>query len=163
MKDPISFTTLIVVAAIEAINETLKLEPDVLANAPPFLFSPAWHFAPAVILTIAGLIWIARAFGWIGKKQKPLEDIRNRNFQNEIVNLDGKYFHDCTFDNVIFRYQGRNFYFVGAKVTGHSRLETQNISVLGAVEILKLVGFLTPEFASSWNPRLPPNYFKERP
>ncbi len=34
------------------------------------------------------------------------QDIWNQHFENQTVNLDGKFFHNCTFKNVTFDYEG---------------------------------------------------------
>lgn len=158
LGDAATFATIVTVAVVEVLNETLKLDPEVRAAMPSFLTSTVWHFVPAALLAFAGLLWIAKHLGWIGKA-KPLETSRNRNYRDEVVAVDGMNFVNCTFHNATFRYNGGAFNFSNAVVTGTWRFETQNISALGAVEILKIVGGLNPEFARNWNPRLPAEYF----
>jgi hypothetical protein len=93
IADAITYIGLISVAVIEAINETLKLEPKVVASLPPFLTSSLWHFVPLLLLTVVFLIWLARQLGWIDRGDKKrigifsLWGFKRRRFIKEIQPL----------------------------------------------------------------------------
>src|SRR4051794_17438943 len=108
---------LLTVAVIEALNEAWKTE----AHVSPSLL-PLFHYAPLAILVVLGLLWIGRSI-WSFRPRlphltnpsfhfptpnwhDPLTPIVNRTFRNETVELDGKNFVDCSFENVTFLYNG---------------------------------------------------------
>jgi hypothetical protein len=143
-------------------NQLVTALPSITSYLKPIAGNSVAWFA----LMIASLILIffldfAVRKGWFVPSQRLLERIRNLAFKDEIVTIDGKYFENCTFHNVIFRYQGGQFHFVNATLTGTWRFETQALCALGTVAILKLLGGLDPAFAASWNPNLPAEYFSD--
>ncbi len=67
-----------------------------------------------VLLLVVGLI--AGRMGLVGhpalstsnfREDFPLKQIREKTFKNEAVSLDGNEYIDCTFDNVILRFDGQ--------------------------------------------------------
>ena len=120
--------------------------------------SEFWAFAPLIFLVIGTVILVVRGFWPKGR----LEKIKGHAYKKEIVVLDGKFFHECTFEEVTFRYQGQPFNFVNCSVNGATRLETQNQAVFGTIAMLKFLQFLNQDFATSWNPALPKEYFDEK-
>jgi hypothetical protein len=128
---------LVTVAIIEAVNETLKLEPQIAAKMPDFLTASAWHFIPIILLIVVFIIWIIKQIsarqsvedtdqtralcavphppfivhnetgfilpvGWAQQSKQ----VVGQHYENETVQLDGKYFRSCTFNSVVFEYEG---------------------------------------------------------
>jgi hypothetical protein len=134
--DRVTGAGLVTVAIIEAVNETLKLEPQVAAKMPDFITASVWHFIPVILLTVIFIIWITKQIG--ARKSEDTERKRalcdvphppfivhnesgfilpigwaqlpkqvvGQHYENETVPLDGKHFHSCTFRNVVFNYEG---------------------------------------------------------
>ena len=71
----------------------------------------------------------------------PLRKIQTKTFSNETVQIDGNEFIDCTFDNVIFKFDGTApFRFSNDHFQGHSKysmtssnpIVTSTIQLMGA-------------------------------
>jgi len=61
----LAYTCLLVGAIILAADTGLKVAPE-LAHRAPWIESFLWSFAPLVLVSIATLILVERAFGWVG-------------------------------------------------------------------------------------------------
>jgi hypothetical protein len=113
--------------------------------------------AAIFIVCLAGMAtqlgWIDR---WLGTSD--FQRIVGRTFQNQTVEVDGKLFEDCTFNNVIFRYRGGRVGFVRAIITGTKSFETSDLGATGAVNILGMLQFLDPTFAASWRSKSPEDF-----
>jgi hypothetical protein len=82
----------------------------------------------------------------------PLQQIRGKTFTNEIVQLDGNAFIDCTFDNVRFKFNGQAP-FGFTDVHFHNLTKLQVVSDNPVVETtLKLVGALMSLEKGAQNP-----------
>jgi hypothetical protein len=49
---------------------------------------------------------------WLYSARNDLQEIRNRNFANEEIELDGKHLHDCVLENSTLIYRGTKPYIV---------------------------------------------------
>jgi len=105
-----------------------------------WLSNPIWSVAPLILVVIATIILLARAFGLISGDKK-LEKISNVMYHNQVVEIDGKFFSHCTFDVVTFRYFGGKFQFHDVTITGHRKLEVKALPAHGTIELLKICGF----------------------
>jgi hypothetical protein len=168
--DFVTYVTLGAVAIIETINETLKLEPHMVASLPAFLTSSLWHFAPLALLCLVGVIWMAKQFGWFGPRENPIPytwnsapphiQVFGKKFINERVVLDGGIFRDCHFQNVTFVFNGTEpVEFTNNYISGSIQLSTDNPAVAATVFWLKGVGGLNETFKLN----LPPGIRAESP
>src|SRR5215470_1604184 len=69
----------------------------------------------------------------------PLNEVREKIFKNETVQLDGNEFINCTFDNVIFEFNGQApFRFTNVHVENQSKIEirSKNPVVLATLELM---------------------------
>ena len=69
----------------------------------------------------------------------PLKQIREKTFKNETVQLDGNEFINCTFDNVIFEFDGQApFRFTDAHFENNSKygLRSNNPVIKSTLEIM---------------------------
>src|SRR5438046_6834540 len=66
----LTYSCVFVAAVILALDTGLKGSAT-MADL-PFLHSTPWDFAPLVLMTVSGLLLLARALGWIGKKPVPI-------------------------------------------------------------------------------------------
>ena len=79
-----------------------------------------------------------------------LEKGIGHHFRNERVPIDNRLYMDCTFENVTFVWDGGEGSMDNVHFQGTKRLEILNPERAVTVDVLKLLGFLTPEFAESW-------------
>ncbi len=89
-----------------------------------------------------------------------LKKVYNRAFSNQVIVLDGHLYDGCTFSNVTLRWHGGQCFVINSKVLGYTRFETTNTDFVRLIDILKTLGFLNPQFASSWQHE-PEEYFEE--
>jgi hypothetical protein len=80
---------------------------------------------------------------------KPLTSVFRQNFKNETVELDGKNFVECSFENVTFLYQGtRPFQMINCKRISAERflvsVRTDNPIVFTALSIMSATGVSGP-------------------
>lgn len=72
--------------------------------------------------------------------------IRNRDFRNERVVLDGKSFRHCTFENVTFEYNGvAPFDMEDNKISGSYVVASKSEPILGILIFLKEFRYLKPD------------------
>lgn len=81
-----------------------------------------------------------------------------RQFQGDTIRFDGQVFDQCEFTDCVFRWDGGPFSVVNCRFSGINRIETRSKQVVDAIDFLKALGFLTPDFAKDWK-HLPPEYF----
>jgi hypothetical protein len=82
----------------------------------------------------------------------PLRKIQTKTFSNETVQIDGNEFIDCTFDNVIFKFDGTApFRFSNDHFQGHSKysLTSNNPVIKSTIELMGA-------FINLTNPPQPP-------
>jgi len=142
-----TYTSLGAVAAIEAINETLRLEPAMAARLPDFFTSPIWHFVPAALLILVAGLWIFRYFGWFSRTSTRLY---SQTFAGTRVILDYHEYFDCTFTDCIFVFDGGPHLLMNCHIIGMRRFETNNPVLTNTINILKILNFLDANFAASW-------------
>jgi len=103
----------------------------------------AWFVMFVLCIGIIGTITRARnAYSPIFNYDQNLKQIRNRTFRNETVEIDGREFIDCTFDNVQFRYDGKaipRFTNVHFKLNGTYAIASQNSAIAHAMIILDAI------------------------
>jgi hypothetical protein len=102
----------------------------------------------AVLLSSWALF--AVSLGWIGAgpnfSDQNLKQIVNQTFRNETVDVDGKEFLECTFENVTFKFEGkRAFRFINVKFVRPSyyRFLTSNPVVTQTASLLNTLENLT--------------------
>jgi hypothetical protein len=71
------------------------------------------------------------------REDYPLKEIRGKTFKDETVQLDGNAFIDCTFDNVVFGFDGEApFRFTNDHFTGKFSLRSNNPVVKTTMELI---------------------------
>ena len=115
-----------------------RLLKDSTKNTPiKLMLRSNWPLA-VVVICAAGL----SAFTWFLHKHSvqfaysnipTLKDIHDKAYINEIVDVDGRSFRHCTFQNVTLRWQGRSqFEFLDNNFTQPIRFVSDNPAVTGA-------------------------------
>lgn len=100
--------------------------------------------------SVAYLLWVS--WPWLKQRlaKKPTR-VMSQTFHNCHVTLDGKTFHQCTFENVTFKWDGGFYFMFDCKINGTRNFETGNGSFVDLIDTLKrLDGFLDKDFAASW-------------
>jgi hypothetical protein len=124
------------------------------------------HFLWALISALALIIGlIAGRMGIVGQTPNtislanfradfPFRQIQTKTFRNEVVQIDGNEFIDCTFDNVTFKFDGTApFRFTNDHFQGHSKY-----SITSNNPIIKSTMELMGAFIHLTNPaQNPPN------
>jgi len=73
----------------------------------------------------------------------PLSKIQAKTFSNETVQIDGNEFIDCTFDNVIFKFDGKApFRFSNDHFQGHSKYSITSSNPIVTSTIQLMGGFI---------------------
>lgn len=80
----------------------------------------------------------------------PLQQLIGKHFENQEVRLDGKWFINCTFENVTIEYNGGPMRVDNPTRKGTFAFKTNSVPVSGSVEVLRMFGVLTPEFVEKW-------------
>jgi hypothetical protein len=112
--------------------------------------------ATALMWTAAFVVTAIIAFWGKGPKLKinsrtmALETIAGVDYRDRSVIVDGKNFIDCSFTNVVFKWQGEPFMMTRGRIEGPRRLEVASQTAAEVIDFLKGLGFLSEEFASSW-------------
>ncbi|MFZ3327071.1 MAG: hypothetical protein WA231_14770, partial [Methylocella sp.] len=115
---------LLVATAVSQAADPFRKEAAMPSEAHPFLASHVWAYLPIVLLSLVALIWFWRFLPFAQQKKRgielvnpsvhfptpdwhePLKPIVNQIYRNETIEIDGKAFHDCLFENVTFLYNG---------------------------------------------------------
>lgn len=145
-----------------ALGSLLKEYPSMVSWMPEIFSSPKWAFVPALLFVVATIIFLVRTFapGQLdvanqNPKETKLELITGQNFKNETVLLDGKSYHNCTFDNVTFRWNGGPFSIFRGTVIGHRRIEVHDQKVVDTIDMLQSLELLEATFGADWK-HIPP-------
>jgi hypothetical protein len=73
--------------------------------------------------------------------------IQGQEFNNEVVDLDGKQFLDCIFTNVTFKYNGTApFEMHHIQLNGTRWIDTDNERLARMLALLKALGMIDPHF-----------------
>jgi hypothetical protein len=109
-SDAVTYTALVATAIIQAFD-TFRKEAAIPLDTHSILANPVWSYIPIALLTLVGLIWLGRQFGWWDKPSDvalsdKTKQIRGQTFKHETVPLDGIEYVNCTFVGVTFEYQG---------------------------------------------------------
>ena len=154
-----AYCSLVVVAIVEAAEATLHNAPTIAKNMPEFLKSEFWAFVPLALVMFATMILVARAFGWIGTNPKKrvweFQQILQRTYENETIQLDGREFVDCVFDNITFRYQGTApFKFTNVRFVKDTKfyVASSNPIIKPLISFYGTVGPLAKFGGATWNP-----------
>ncbi|HZR61367.1 MAG TPA: hypothetical protein VFA80_10515 [Xanthobacteraceae bacterium] len=113
----VAYAVLFVAALILAMDQGLKMAPDLASAAKGLLGSPAWAFSPLILVLLATGILFSRQMGWIGSSKMEIAFVKwpepyrptivsGRVFSNERVPLDGIDYDHCVFTNVTLVYNG---------------------------------------------------------
>jgi hypothetical protein len=118
--------------------------------------------AVAVVVLLIFFADFALRVGWISRPSTDqtgsLTPVYNQIYDGQVIELDGKAFHNCTFNNVTFRWKGGPYLMDTVQITGSRRFETP-VGVIGNTVItLKALKLLNQEFADNWR-SLPSEYF----
>lgn len=100
-------------------------------------------------LLITGATWVVIAwphlqiekikeFVGIGE----LTIVHSKTFSNEVVELDGYFYQDCTFRNVTFQYNGGMLNFSHNQIIGDLKFESKNKDINSAFVFLARFGLL---------------------
>jgi hypothetical protein len=109
------YIALFVAAGILAVDQGVKVSSGFARRVQAVVANSYWAFTPLALVLLATIILTGRELGWIGGKaplqvifdpNAKLEQVFARTYHNQAVQLDGKEFVDCTFDNVTFFYHG---------------------------------------------------------
>jgi hypothetical protein len=151
--DWLAYGTLYIGAIILAINTAISSSVSLQAHIPNFLKVNTWGFIPAVLLSTATIVFIFDAVGWIPPgtarltrfTQWPLvyrpEIIRDQEFENRVVDLDGVDYINCTFRNVTFKYNGTTpIQFEQNKIYGVVGIDSDNPAVVGTLAMAEGFG-----------------------
>ena len=112
-----------------------------------------WRAMAALMMLAAGLCWgadLADRLGLITPSPK-LTNVYDQNFVNQVVPLDNMDFHNCSFTNVTFQFDGGNFYFEQSRFIGRENIKLNDPKIINSIFLLKIIGALTPQFADSWH------------
>lgn len=98
------------------------------------------HRAPSVPPELVQRLMFLKFGAWGGCPN--CLQVWNQNFENRTVRLDSRFFHNCTFHNVTFEYEGNGpFFFDPAppSLTGDNHVTSQDNAVLGAFNVLHYI------------------------
>jgi hypothetical protein len=155
--DVATYTGLAAVATLEA-YEPFRKEAAIPPESHPILAHNLWNYVPIILLSLIALLWLwgfltARWRPQIQKRElpipsidfptpdwvKPLTPVINKKYKNETVELDGKEFQHCEFQDVTFLWNGtRQTRFVNCKRTGKPgqySFQSYNPLVFGTLQI----------------------------
>jgi hypothetical protein len=98
-------------------------------------------------LVFSGIGWYQYSHsGFRFDENAKLEEVSFKTFRNETVPIDGKSFHNCTFINVTFEYDGRStIAFSNNTMVGAIGVKSINPSIFGGWILVKGLG-LTRDF-----------------
>jgi hypothetical protein len=150
----LAYAVMFVAAIIMAVDQGLKLSPDLLTYFSWLVSSNYWAFSPLVLILLATGILVSRGMGWIGEpKQRigatsfvnepPRFVIANKRFINERITLDGIAYRNCRFENVTFVFNGTSpFALDGACIFGRIQVASDNPVVEGTMIWLRGLGII---------------------
>ena len=160
--DWITITVFLVAAFIMAADAALKSSSDPLKARLHFITeSKPWNYLPLAMMTTGLIIVSGRFAGYIGKSQLEKGNldglswldvpattiVRNRDFRNQEVPLDGVRYENCKFFNVTFQFNGtRPFELVNDSISGPIEVGSKNAVVDATVLLLYGFNILKPEF-----------------
>jgi hypothetical protein len=118
------------------------------AQMPNFLKSNVtWGIAIALGMIISGA---SLYMNYTKEEPAPwktdhLTPFTNVNFHDELVEIDGKVFEDCTFTNVTFFYRGKKpFSCRHNTIKGNQYVRTDSEAAYYWTELLKMLGMMNP-------------------
>ena len=78
--------------------------------------------------------------------EQPLQQISNRAYRNETVLLDGRFFYNCTFNNVLFAYNGGKVEISGGSIVNTKGIVSPRSDVINIMNVVNGLGFLNKNF-----------------
>ncbi|MBX3587970.1 MAG: hypothetical protein KF796_15130 [Ramlibacter sp.] len=149
--DWIGYSALWVTVVFSAAVEGLKK----MASPPEFVSSSWVAFFPLILLIVATSLLIWRAFfGDVSKKGTPFiawpkpygpPIIHDKRFVNSEVEIDGRKYVKCTFENCTFKYNGTTaIQLQGCHFMGKMIFSSDNPAVCGAWLLLVGLGAVKP-------------------
>jgi hypothetical protein len=142
----VSYIALAIGAIILAMDQSIRLAPDVSKKFGWLIDGNVWAFAPVTLVILATIILGLRDLGFLKQKFPPSVDdkihfikfedpyrpivVVGKIFTNEKVVLDGYSYSNCTFENVTFVFNGMTpVTMINSKIGGLITLKTDNPSV----------------------------------
>ena len=81
--------------------------------------------------------------------------VENKNFENQIIELDGMYYKDCTFATCMIRWNGGEFRLENIRHDDNLTFEVHDSKIVDAIDLMKACNFLSKRFSESWQ-HIPP-------
>lgn len=111
--DIVTVSCLVVCAVVEAGQQALRDAPEVSALIPSFIRGGWWNYIPLAFLIGAGVSWIVGRISKPGPTQSSVswrnphfDIVSGHTYVNKSIEIDGKSFRDCSFENVSFIFHG---------------------------------------------------------
>lgn len=135
---------------------------------PPRLLKSKWlNYLPLALLVLGGGAFLLRQWQPVASildapkiaqsgeseprpKSLQITEVHNQKFDGVDVPADGKLFINCTFKNVTFVWDGGFFEWRDSKFEGRVNIFSHSPQIIGTINLLKGLGFLSPEFSKSW-------------
>jgi hypothetical protein len=139
----VSYIVLGIAAIITAMDQSIKLAPDLSKRLLWLTNATLWAFSPIAFIIIATIILGLRDLGVINTSKRetaasfikfpdPYHPISvvGKTFRNERVILDDYSYYNCPFDSVTFVYNGTTVVSLSdSKISGNVRFDSDNASV----------------------------------
>jgi hypothetical protein len=171
--DAVTYVGLLAVAVMEAADGARK-EAAMPADLHPFLASHYWSYAPIIIMTLVGLIWLYKvvftsAISDFGKRltsgRVKNRLITNKVFKHTEVLLDNHSYMHCKFENVTLKYNGTGYTSFQFNQINGVQISSDSQVVKAAWALAFNSGFMKPEtvdtidetvFSLPYTPGFPP-------
>jgi hypothetical protein len=111
------------------------------------------RYIPYILVLIVVAIWAIDASSRLGAFKPSYVDVYNRTFSNETVKLDGHKFFNCTFINVMFLWEGRDYGIFQSRFVGRVGLKTSNRTIYYTSELLRNLNMMKETIEPYWLPR----------
>jgi hypothetical protein len=160
--DRLAYATLWIAAVIVAADTALKGSQRLAPHFDWLLENRLWSYAPLILMTLSGVVFLGKQLGWrwvtspptapaapVAPVVPPLTVFRstqNKLFKGETVELDGREFIKCTFQDCTFLYQGGAYRCVECTIHNDCRIMTTNtivMNTLGLASQFAPLGLLT--------------------
>lgn len=98
----------------------------------------------AVFFLIVFIVGVAARLDYF---EQSLQQISNRTYKDETVMLDGRFFFNCTFDNVLFAYNGGKVTMSGVSITNLRGFVSPRSEIINIMNVLKGLGVVNKNFS----------------
>jgi len=159
----LAYGMLAIAATITAADQGIKSTEGLKLSLSWLISNNIWAFSPILLIILATTLLLLHDFGYIvaatGVSEKKTEFVKwsdnyapvsivGKTFRNIEVELDGKYYSECKFYNVTFKYNGTApIQFSHNSISGPILFKTDNQSILGTFAMLKGLKALGDNFA----------------